>query len=299
MSSLLPPGIGDVAEGVVTRLKVWPPELDTLRVCFFGGSKDIRSRIANVALEWTRHGAVLPLDFGSLQDPRRCLTGGENHIRVGYRYSGYWSLVGQDSYNLANQNEQSMNLALFDIRAPAEPEFSRVVLHEFGHAIGFQHEHQNPEADCEQEFDFIAIYAYLAKPPNNWPPEVVDHNMRSLNPVGLATTTFDAGSIMLYTFPPEFYHKGQNSPCYAEENTTLSSGDLELALDMYPPDRNVAVARIADALSTYTEQLSAAAVAVTDRARALSQAEALSAPGLSSPERRATIEQLTAPAGLN
>ena len=121
----------------------------------------------------------------------------------------------------------------FVVTAPPEPEeFRRVVLHEFGHALGFHHEHQNPVAACEDEFDWDHIYTYLGGPPNNWPKEQVDSNMRRLDQSGLVADQFDRDSIMLYTFPPDYFKSGQESPCFAPYTTALAPGDRHMMEQM-------------------------------------------------------------------
>jgi hypothetical protein len=221
-------------EFFIAGIKVWK-STQSIRVCFFGGGTAIRSRIAQAANEWTTVGGYVPLDFGSLQDPRNCALNEFNHIRVGFAYKGYWSMVGTDSVNVAAQAEQSMNLALYDINPPAEPAFSQVVKHEFGHALGFQHEHQSQTAPCVDEFNWDAVYAYLQGPPNYWSIEKINHNLRPRNPQpGDASSPFDRDSIMLYSFPASFYKSGTNAQCYTPGNTAISDVDISGILQFYP-----------------------------------------------------------------
>lgn len=55
-------------------------------------------------------------------------------------------MVGRNAVNAAlpggGPGQASMNLAGFDIALPAD--WQAVVRHEFGHALGFEHEHQSP-----------------------------------------------------------------------------------------------------------------------------------------------------------
>lgn len=219
---------------VVEKLKTWKPG-STLRICFFGGPQDTRARIAKAASLWVANGN-LKFDFGNMSDPRTCEGDTFEHIRIGYSYQGYWSLVGRDSINEAAQLEQSMNLAKYDYNPPVEPQFTAVVLHEFGHALGFHHEHQHPTIGCEKEFDWDALYTYLGGDPNNWSPEKVDHNMRRLDNDGKYTTTNpDLQSIMLYKLPVWMFKKKAASICFiANENTKLSSGDKIAMSASYP-----------------------------------------------------------------
>ena len=218
----------------ISGLKVWNTT-QPIRVCFYGGPIPVRSRIAQIANQWTMHGGYLPLDFGSLDSPRSCATSEFNQIRVGFAYKGYWSMVGTDSVNLAAQYEQSMNLALYDINPPTEPTFSRVVLHEFGHALGFQHEHQRPGSPCVTDFNWDAIYAYLQGPPNYWSIEQIDHNLRPREQPGDQTGPFfDQDSVMLYSFPISFYNAGTNAECYTPGNNNISDADVAGLLRFYP-----------------------------------------------------------------
>jgi len=235
-------GLDQVPRGVYSHLKLWPPDTDVLRVCFFGGPQAVRHRIAEYATQWTQQHVYLKFDFGTVEDPRLCSDDtGISQIRIGFDEEGYWSLVGQDSIQIATQSEKSMNLSGFDEDAVEEEEFRRVVLHEFGHALGFEHEHQNPFSKCENEFNWPRIYQYLEGPPNNWTKEIIDHNMRSLHESGLIADAFDPDSIMLYTFPADYFERGQASSCFASYNTELSAGDRRLVERMYPEDRLAAV----------------------------------------------------------
>jgi hypothetical protein len=233
-NSLVTPTANE-ARDIINSLKRWPPSQAALRVCFFSGDVTLRRHIVAVASRWMQAPVGVAFDFG--QDGGRLCGGSEqNQIRVGFRYSGFWSLVGQDSVALANQNEESLNLQYFDVAPPGEPEFTRKVLHEFGHALGFEHEHQHPYSECENEFDWPAIYAYLAGPPNRWPQDEVDRQMRRLTADQLIIAPFNVRSIMLYAFPAQFYKHGAQSPCYTTGNDDLSPGDLALLAQVYPAD---------------------------------------------------------------
>jgi hypothetical protein len=185
-------------------------------------------------MEWKNAVQGIPLDFGNLSNPRLCAQGQINHIRVTFRDVGYWSLVGTDSIRLIDQQTPSLNLQNFDTAPPNNSEFQATVLHEFGHALGLQHEHQNPLSKCREEFDWPKIYARLGAPPNNWSKEKVDFNMGVLNEPGLYATTFDSKSIMLYTFPPSYFKNGSRSSCYHPTNTVVSDGDKNIMAQLYP-----------------------------------------------------------------
>ncbi len=227
---------GGIAQGVIVGAKRWRTDAP-ISVCFFGGSAALRSRIVATASAWEKLGAPVVFDFGNRQDPTICRTNRSYDIRIGYTQPGYWSMIGQDSLIHVGQFEQSMNFSRFDYAPPQEPEFSRVVLHEFGHALGFNHEHQQESDGCENEFDWDAIYSYLSGPPNNWSKETIDFNLRSRKYMaGDVRTKFNRKSIMLYTFPTNFYKKSQQSRCYSPGNVALSEGDIELLKSAYGSD---------------------------------------------------------------
>jgi hypothetical protein len=210
-----------------------------IRVCFFGGTNELNIRIVEIASQWSKVDGYIPLDFlDENAQPRQCDAVGQlEQIRIGFQYRGYWSTVGSDSVSAAPQYEQSMNYALFDTNPPEEPEFSRVVLHEFGHALGLQHEHQGPSAPCVSEFDWDAIYAYLAGSPNYWSREQIDHNLKPrISTPDNVHEIFDVKSIMLYSFPEIFYKSGTNAECFTEGNSILSEIDIRAMEKFYPRD---------------------------------------------------------------
>jgi hypothetical protein len=121
-----------------------------------------------------------------------------------------------------------MNLGWLD-ETTDDTEWRRVVVHEFGHALGCIHEHQSPNEHLNWDRD--AVYRYFSRPPNNWSKEEIDQNiLEKYSPEGITATLFDPDSIMLYMFPPELLldHKGTNN------NTDLSDMDKALIQQMYP-----------------------------------------------------------------
>jgi hypothetical protein len=259
---------GQGKKGVLNAWKIWTPETGPVKVCFFTGSRALRARIAKIALQWKEAAPGVPLDFGDPANPRSCSASEVSHIRVGFAYSGYWSLVGQDSLRQSLQTEQSMNFENFDTNPPDDKEFQSTVLHEFGHALGLHHEHQNPLGNCIAEFNWPKVYSYLAGPPNSWSKDETDAQMQRLNEAGLYATAFDKASIMLYTFPASYFKAGEKSSCYSPPNITLSAGDTALMAELYPTDPNVRL-ELQDKINKYMNEQVAKSGALADTKSAI------------------------------
>lgn len=211
-----------------------------IRVCFFGGNNELNSRIAEAASDWENFDNSIKFDFGDLAEPQQCTNanGSFFHIRISFNYSGYWSLLGKQSWLVVGQSQSSMNFGGWDIWAttPSLEYIKPFVLHEFGHALSFEHEHKHPFAYCEEEYDWNEIYDYLESPPHNWSREKVDYNMRRvLHTSVVAPNDFDPSSKMAYSFPEQFFKDGKASSCYVPSNNfELSSLDRAGAKHAYP-----------------------------------------------------------------
>ena len=108
-------------------------------------------------------------------------------------------------------------------------EYQRVVRHEFGHALGMIHEHQNPSATGRIPWDRPRVYAYYAE--QGWSKDDVDSNIFDVYDTDMTNfTTFDPRSIMQYAIPEELtigtYSVGWN--------TELSPTDVSFMRAQYP-----------------------------------------------------------------
>ncbi|MBA3430063.1 MAG: Tolloid-like protein 1, partial [Actinobacteria bacterium] len=104
----------------------------TLTIGFLDGEADVQDVVGEIAREWCQH-ANLDFEFGAAADA---------DIRISFQHSGSWSYIGTDAKTIAS-NQPTMNYGWLTPTTPYE-EYQRVVRHEFGHALGCIHEHQNP-----------------------------------------------------------------------------------------------------------------------------------------------------------
>jgi len=187
-----------------------------LKVFFFGGSDALVRSVLDIAGQWSE---FAKMDF------KRTTNRASANIRVAFANTGHWSYMGP-----SNSTGQTMNLQLRRVPQPGEYEFG-VVLHEFGHALGCIHEHQQPGASGLFKAQKVIEY-YNSN--YGW-----DANKTKLNVLNRYQKTnllrgmvsrFDKSSIMIYAYPPELTEDNQGTP----KNTTLSCLDRKFIAKLYP-----------------------------------------------------------------
>lgn len=191
----------------------------TLRVHFYDGDSFVQEKVRQYARIWEEF-ANISFDF--VNDPNA-------EIRVAFVLDGTsWSAVGNDALNVDwfPKGQPTMNYGWLTPDSE-ENEFSRVIVHEFGHALGCIHEHQNPSAKIP--WNKQAVYDYYAK--RGWSKPTVDHNIfRKYDKSITRYTDFDDQSIMLYAIPNEL----TNGDYEVGWNTELSNVDKQFIRQMYP-----------------------------------------------------------------
>jgi hypothetical protein len=184
----------------------------TLRVRFMSGTP-AEQAVAREQAGWWASVANLKFDFNNAADAEIRITFDPN--------DGAWSYVGTDCRGIPS-NEATMNLGFLD---------GGTAGHEFGHAIGLAHEHQNPAGGIQ--WNEQVVIQELAKSPNFWDEQKARHNvLRKYSADQINGTAFDPDSIMLYFFPASWTLNG----IATKANDILSRVDKEFiaGAKMYP-----------------------------------------------------------------
>lgn len=188
-----------------------------ITVRFLEGDPQLRARVQAVAEEWTRL-ANLTLDFRD---------SGPTDIRIAFiQGNGSWSYIGTQCRQIT-EPRPTMNYGWLTPES-SEDELRRVVLHEFGHALGLIHEHQNPRRSVQ--WNRAAVIHDLSGPPNNWSEATIETNMfKRYEELELDATAVDTHSIMMYPIPAAWTLDGLS----ADLNGELSQTDKDFISHAY------------------------------------------------------------------
>jgi hypothetical protein len=191
----------------------------TLGVYFMDGSVTQKAKVKAQAVKWEQF-ANIKFNWAASKATA--------HIRISFvADSGSWSYIGTDCLGIP-KNEPTMNFGWLRDNTD-DTEFERVVVHEFGHALGAIHEHQNPRGGIQ--WNLPAVYAYFSGPPNNWSKADIDNNVVGKYSVDqLNASKYDPNSIMLYHFDGALIKGGKPT----KFNTHLSTGDKRFIRTQYP-----------------------------------------------------------------
>lgn len=210
-----------VARMAVRISKAWSTG-EIIRCRFLDGSPTMKRRVEAVAHKWEQY---CNIKF-------RFVTKAPEEIRISFRADpGSWSAVGRDALNRTYfpAFQPTMNFGWLTDTTP-QREYDRVVLHEFGHALGAVHEHQSPTFN--RVWNRQAVLQYFQGPPNFWSVQEIEHNvLNRLSPAGIKYTKYDPKSIMLYDFDARLFSDNLGP---TNSNAAISADDIALMKALYP-----------------------------------------------------------------
>lgn len=209
----------------------WPQDKKVLFVGFLNGGT-MQDKVKAAVPEWSKYCRMV-FDF-SPRDPRQCdilinfLPNPAQQVGEGT----YNSYLGTDCPRLTRAGQASMNL-VFPANTAADF-MSGTILHEFGHALGLDHEHKRPD----KPFKWVPqkVYEWAARMGGPWrDPNFV--NQQVINPFNEAfkASRFDPLSIMMYPFPPGLATYADGSSFSTRSNFVLSRDDKDFIEQIYPP----------------------------------------------------------------
>ncbi|MCP3975987.1 MAG: peptidase [bacterium] len=182
-----PSGGGGPFELALFTEKRWAPGR-TITVSYMDGAPAVQAQVTQWAKVWEDH-ANIKLNFVADGDSSA-------EIRISFQHEGSWSYLGTDAL-VIDSNEATMNYGWLTPNS-ADDEYSRVVLHEFGHALAAIHEQQSPVASIPWNRDAVFRYYKL----QGWDAEKTERNvLRRRDPRLFNHTNYDRDSIMQYAVP--------------------------------------------------------------------------------------------------
>jgi hypothetical protein len=200
----------------------WPKTGVRLTVQFLDNpSKALRARILRHMNAWAKTANV---EFTETQRTGKVRIA---RLDAPEDMAGYWSWVGTQILDVP-LHEPTMNLEGFTMKT-SDAEFRRVVRHETGHTLGFEHEHMRRA--LVERIDRRKAIAYFDRE-CGWPPdEVVAQVLTPLATRSLmGTRESDPHSIMCYHVPGSITKDGRA----IRGGTDINDIDFAYAATIYP-----------------------------------------------------------------
>lgn len=200
----------------------WPSSGARLTVQFLDKPpQDLRARILRHMNAWSRRANVVFTE-----------TRGTGRVRIARLDSpddlaGYWSYVGTEILEV-DDDEPTLNLEGFTMKV-SDAEFRRVVRHEAGHTLGFDHEHMRRE--LVRRIDPRKAIAYFDRTEGWTPTEVREQVLTPLAQKSImGTTDSDPTSIMCYQLPGAIMKNGKA----IAGGKDINPRDFAFAASVYP-----------------------------------------------------------------
>lgn len=212
---------------ILVRSTMYPPErwlpahgstpgtgVVTLNVHFMNGTQAQQRRVKQIASEWLREGLEQRVRF-VFGTTRR-----GSHIRIRFDPQGPNSSEVGAKARAVPESRPTMRLAETS---------RRVVLHEFGHALGLRHEHHHPQVGIV--WNRRAVIADLRSRGIANPESWAENNLftRFTESHSCGGSAFDRNSVMLYPVDRTWTRNGFSSGF----NENISTGDRRCLVRVY------------------------------------------------------------------
>lgn len=192
----------------------------------FGGLTEEKEVVRQAFDVWKDVG--IGLKFSEVDDIQ------DAEIRIGFmKGDGSWSTVGTDALSMG-QSKRTMNFG-WDITQPGRNGFD-TALHEIGHALGLNHEHQNANAGIVWNEDAVYEHYKLTQDPP-WDKAKTDRNiLRKLSDDKVFGLKWDPNSIMHYSISAGLIDKPEKFRDGIRPELGLSDRDKALIQFFYPDE---------------------------------------------------------------
>lgn len=206
----------------VLKGRRWPVTGVKLSVQFLDTPpKDLRTRILSHMNAWDKTTNVLFTETRSTGQVRIA------RLDKPESMAGYWSYIGTEILDV-DKDEPTFNLDGFTMQV-SEAEFKRVVRHEAGHTLGFEHEHMR--SDLVKRIDPAKAIAFFDHDQGWTEAETRAQVLTPLSDASLmGTTESDPTSIMCYQLPGSIMRDGK--PIVGGRD--INARDFEFAASVYP-----------------------------------------------------------------